>query len=187
MSPSPPSAARLSGGFTLIEVMVVVVIIGILINFAVLSLRSRSPEDQLNEESRRLKSLIEMAGEEALLRSSFIGIDITETGYGFLRLEEESWQPADDNLFRNRKLPDEIQITLSTDGAQDEPRIALTPAQQPGEEEEEKEKLAPEIILLNSGEITPFDLKISSSLSDDYYRLSGDETGEVVLDRVSAD
>lgn len=186
MLPSPPSAARLSGGFTLIEVMVVVVIIGILINFAVLSLRSRSPEDQLNEESRRLKSLIEMASEEALLRSSFIGIDITDTGYGFLRLEEESWQPADDNLFRNRELPDEIQITLTTDQAQDEPLIALTPDQPPGEGEE-KEKLTPEIILLNSGEITPFDLKISSNLSDDYYRLSGDETGEVVLDRVSAD
>ena len=50
--------------------------IGILINFTVLSLRSHSPLDQLEEESQRLMSLIRIAGEEALLRSRFIGIDI---------------------------------------------------------------------------------------------------------------
>jgi general secretion pathway protein H len=157
-------------GFTLIEVMVVVVIIGVLINFTVLSLRSHSPLDQLNEESQRLKSLIEIASEEALLRSSLIGVDISEAGYGFLRLEEETWQPVDDTLLRNRELPQEV-------------RISLTLVQPSGDD---KEKRTPEIILLNSGEITPFDLKISSLLIDDYYRLSGDETGELILDRISS-
>jgi general secretion pathway protein H len=156
-------------GFTLIEVMVVVVIIGVLINLTVLSLRSRSPADQLNEESQRLKSLIEIASEEALLRSSLIGVDISETGYGFLRLEKETWQPVNDTLLRNRELPEEVHISL-------------TLAQPPSDDEE---KRTPEIILLNSGEITPFDLKISSIHIDDYYRLSGDETGELTLDRVS--
>ena len=163
------SAKRANGGFTLIEVMVVVVIIGILINFAVLSLRSHSPLDQLNEEARRLESLLRIASEEALLRSRFIGVDITETGYGFLRLEEETWQPVDDTLFRDRELPDGIEITLNT-------------SQPPSDDEE---KRTPEIILLNSGEITPFDLKISSEQSDDYFRLSGDETGELALEHLS--
>jgi general secretion pathway protein H len=167
----PPSPSARVTGFTLIEVMVVVVIIGILINFTVLSLRSHSPADQLNEESQRLKSLIEIASEEALLRSSLIGVDISETGYGFLRLEEETWQPVNDTLLRNRELPEEVSISL-------------TLAQPPSDDDDE-EKRTPEIILLNSGEITPFDLKISSIHSDDYFRLSGDETGELILDRVS--
>lgn len=156
-------------GFTLIEVMVVVVIIGILVNFAVLSFGSHSPADQLARESERLKRLIEIASEEALLRSALIGIDVTEDGYGFLRLEEETWQPIDDTLFRGRELPESLRITLTT-------------ALPPGDDEE---KRTPEIVLLNSGEITPFDLKISSIHSDDYYRLSGYETGELTLDRVS--
>jgi general secretion pathway protein H len=167
MAPSPLSIR--AAGFTLIEVMVVVVIIGILINFTMLSLRSRSPADQLNEESKRLKSLIEIASEEALLRSSLIGVDISETGYSFLRLKEETWEPVNDNLLRNRELPEEV-------------RISMTLAQPPSDDEE---KRTPEIILMNSGEITPFDLKISSSHIDDYFRLSGDETGELILDRVS--
>ena len=172
MQAPPPSMTKSSGGFTLIEVMVVVVIMGILINFAVLSLRSHSPNDQLDKETRRLKSLIEIASEEALLRSSFIGVDITETGYGFLRLEEELWQPIDDTLFRDRELPEEI-------------RISVTSAQPESDDDDDKERRTPEIILLNSGEITPFDLKITSIHSDDYFRLQGNEAGEVSLKRVS--
>ncbi len=170
MSASSPSATRTPNGFTLIEVMVVVVIIGILINFAVLSLRSISPADKLGEEAQRLKSLLQVASEEALLRSRFIGVDITETGYGFLTLEEELWQPVDDHLLRSRELPDDVRLKVTT---------AVPPS-------DDGEKRTPEIILLNSGEITPFDLKLSSSLTDDYFRLSGDETGELILDRVSA-
>jgi len=169
MTPPSLSAARTPSGFTLVEVMVVVVIIGILINFAVLSLRSYSPADQLNEEAQRLRSLLQVASEEALLRSRFIGVDITETGYAFLALEEETWQPVDDSLLRARELPQEVRLSVTT---------ALPPS-------DDEEKRTPEIILLDSGEITPFDLKLSSSQSDDYFRLSGDETGELTLDRVS--
>ena len=157
------------GGFTLVEVLVVVVIIGILINFSVLTLRSHSPIEQLEEESRRLMSLIRIGSEEALLRSRFIGIDVTETGYAFLRLEEETWQPVDDTLFRSRELPEDMSISL-------------TLAQPPGDDEEER---TPEIILLNSGEMTPFDFKLSTIHSDDYYRLIGNETGELSLEMIS--
>jgi general secretion pathway protein H len=166
---APPSR---KAGFTLIEIMVVIVIIGILINFAVLSMRSNTPIDQLNEESRRLKSLIEIASEEALLRSSFIGIDISETGYAFLRYEDKTWQPLTDNLFRGRELPEEVSLSVTT-------------AQPMDNDDDDDQKLAPEIILFSSGEITQFDLKISSIHSDDYYRLSGDETGELTLDLIS--
>ena len=164
------SAAR-HKGFTLVEVMVVVVIIGILINFTVLSLRSHSPLDQLKEESERFMSLIRVASEEALLRSRFIGVDVTETGYGFLRLEEETWHPVNDTLFRNRELPEDMSISL-------------TMARPPGDDDDE-EKRTPEIILLNSGELTPFDLKLSTLHSDDYYRLIGSETGELTLVKIS--
>lgn len=158
-------------GFTLIEVMVVLVIIGIMINYAVLSFGNNSKADQLETEATRFKSLLEVASEEALLRSSIMGIDILEDGYAFLRLEEGEWQPTDDNLFRDRKLPDDMRLTLIT-------------GQPPGDAEE---KRTPEIILLNSGELTPFDLKITSLASDDYFRLSGGETGEVTLKRISSD
>ena len=162
---------RASAGFTLIEMMVVVVIIGIMINYAVLSFGNISPADQLNTEASRLRSLLEVAKEEALLRSSIIGVDILEDGYDFLRLDEGKWQPINDEMFRSRKLPDDV-------------RLVLVAGQPPGDD---KDQRTPEIILLNSGEMTPFDLKITSPDSDDYYRLTGGETGDLTLDKVASD
>lgn len=156
-------------GFTLIEVMVVVVIIGVLINFVSLSIGRNSPADQLKTEAKRLSSLIGLASEEALLRSALIGVDISEEEYRFVRLEEGVWQPMEDNLFRSRKLPEGMEFTIAS-------------TQQTGEDEEEN---IPEIILLNSGEMTPFELKLSSDNVESYYRLSGDEIGERTLDYVS--
>ena len=42
-----------------------------MINYAVLSFRNSSPSDQLDTEANRFKSLLEVAKEEALLRSSY--------------------------------------------------------------------------------------------------------------------
>jgi general secretion pathway protein H len=157
-------------GFTLIEVMVVVIIIGVLINFVTISFGRNSPEDQLKTEAQRLSSLIGLASEEALLRSVLIGVDISEEAYSFLSLDEEgTWVPMDDNLFRMRQLPEGMLFSIAS-------------TQQVGEDEEEN---VPEIILLNSGEITPFELKLSSDRIESYYRLTGNEMGERILDHVS--
>jgi general secretion pathway protein H len=157
-------------GFTLIEVMVVVIIIGVLINFVTISFGRNSPQDQLKTEADRLSSLIGLASEEALLRSMLIGVDIGEEEYGFMRLEEGNWIPIDDNLFRTRELPEGMRL------------LSIASTQQIGEDEEED---LPEIILLNSGEMTPFELKLSSDRIDSYYRLTGNEMGERKLDHVS--
>ncbi len=165
------SAARLAAqsGFTLIEVMVVVIIIGVLINYVTLSFGRSSPEDLLKTEARRLSSLIGLASEEALLRTVLIGVDISEDGYSFLRLSEGEWQPMDDSLFRPRQLPEGMAFSIAS-------------TQQVGEDDEED---IPEIILLNSGEMTPFELKLSYDRIDSYYRLVGNELGERTLDHVS--
>lgn len=149
--------------------MVVVVIIGILINYVALSLGRNSPEEQLKTEAQRLSGLIGLAGEEALLSSTLIGVDITEESYGFLNQAEGDWQAMTDNLFRLRTLPEGVELSIETDYRGDD----------------DEEKRTPEIILLSSGEMTPFELKISSDQSESYYRLSGNDIGELSLDHVS--
>lgn len=158
-------------GFTLIEMMVVVVIIAIVINFAMISFGRNSPADRLETESNRLMNLIQVASEEALLRASILGVDISEDGYAFLRLEDGEWQTTDDSLFRERKLPDDMELRI----------IEGQP------ESDDEEKRTPEIILLDSGEVTPFDLKITSTTTDTYFRLTGSETGDLKLNKVASD
>ncbi|MEN8178074.1 MAG: type II secretion system minor pseudopilin GspH [Pseudomonadota bacterium] len=160
-----------TSAFTMIEVLVVILIIGIIINFAVISLDIHNPSDKLKTEARRLTSLIELASEEALLRSELIGIAIDENTYEFLSLEEKSWEPIQDSVFRMRTLPDDMRLELLTDQAV--------------EEREQAESKQPGIVLLMSGEMTPFEIKISSDLIDNYFRISGAETGALKLDHVT--
>lgn len=74
-------------GFTLIEIMVVVTIIGILSAMVVINAVTSDPQKDLDREARRLKAVIELAEEEALFGQQDIGIVVTENTYAFARYE----------------------------------------------------------------------------------------------------
>ena len=99
-------------GFTLVEVLVVILIIGIIINFATLSLGNGGPGEQLKTEARRLTSLIELAAEEAQLKSVPIGVAIGDSNYRFLRRDGDRWVESDASVFRERKLPEGMHLKL---------------------------------------------------------------------------
>jgi general secretion pathway protein H len=165
------SPVRVSTGFTMIEVLVVILIIGIIINFAVISLDVHNPTDELRTEARRLTSLIELAAEEATLRSELIGVKIDKHGYDFLTLQDKSWEPIEDTVFRSRTLADDMHLELLSE--------------RPAHEDAEDASKQPGIVLLMSGEMTPFELKVSSDLTDDFFRISGAETGALAFDHVT--
>ena len=156
--------------FTLIEVMVVVLIIGIIINFVVLSIGS-NPADALKKEAQRFISLTQLAAEDALLRSELIGIVVDKDAYKFLLRVEDRWEPIDETVFRNRSLPEEIHLDLLSD--------------QPPQNAKDAEQTLPNIVLLSNGEMTPFELKISGDLCEDIYRITGSETGELDMQHVT--
>jgi general secretion pathway protein H len=60
--------ARAHAGFTLLEMLIVLVIAGILVSLASVQL-TRNPRTDLNEEAQRLALLFESAGDEAQVRS----------------------------------------------------------------------------------------------------------------------
>ena len=80
----PPTVNR-HHGFTLIEVMVVVTIIGIMTGLIAINVITQDPQKELNKEALRFKALLEMAQEEALFSQQEIGVIISEQGYKFAR------------------------------------------------------------------------------------------------------
>lgn len=101
-----------SRGFTLIEIMVVVVVIGIIL--AVARINLLPDERQLVEdEAARLALLLELANDTAATRSLSLAWSVSPTGYHFSQQNEKGdWveQVAVETL-RDRVLPEGVRVT----------------------------------------------------------------------------
>ncbi len=152
-------------GFTLLETMVVVLIIGIILSFATLSLRDNKAS-LLKEEAQRLSALLELAREEAILSSREYSMILKENGYEFQYLIENKWSPiADDNILRARQLPKEMILEADLEGE----------AIMFGEEEEIR------IYIFSSGELTPFDIFLHYDGETKGFHVIGRLTGKIEL------
>lgn len=160
-------------GFTLLELLVVLFIIGISVTFATLSFSGRAIEDQLDNEARRLKQIMRLAAEESVLQGVELGMKSDGEKYSFLLIGEEGWVAYEgDTPFKVHSLPDGIQLEVTVED------FSL-----PVPEENE---LLPQIVFLSSGELTPFALDLTAETSKVFYRFSGLLTGEVKMEKLDA-
>ena len=178
----PASVLRRSAGFTLLELMVVLVLIGIIFSFAVLSMRGTDISDLMEQETRRLAMLLELAGDEAILRGEELAVNFTDDGYEFLVLQDNIWRSSgDDGLLKAYSLPADIELRLEVEG---EPPELNNLAGQEGEDsgesgEDTVESLTPQVFILSSGEMTPFSVTFMSFQSDYRYHLTVSLLGKV--------
>ncbi|WP_321922760.1 GspH/FimT family pseudopilin [Paraburkholderia guartelaensis] len=91
-----------AAGFTLLEMLVVLLIAGILISLASLTL-TRNPRTDLNEEAQRLALLFESAGDEAQVRARPIAWQPLAGGFRFDVHTEDGWRPLRDDLLGPRQ------------------------------------------------------------------------------------
>ena len=104
--------SRRSRGFTLIEVLVVLMIMGLLIGLVSVVV---GPDDRglLRLEADRLAQLLDSATSEARLTGRGIAWTAEETGYRFWRAgDDATWSEIEDvDLLRARSLPQGMKIT----------------------------------------------------------------------------
>jgi len=142
---------RRQQGFTLLEVLVVLVIIGVVIGFAVLSVDTR-PEE-LRREGNRIASLLELTSEEAVMNGREYRLVLHRHAYSFELLQDNKWRKSEDELLRARQLPDGMALELRLE---DQPQ-QLSDAEAPAP----TEPVA--LFLLSSGEISPFELTVTDA------------------------
>jgi general secretion pathway protein H len=98
-------------GFTFIELLIVLVVMGIVLGMAVVQLM---PDDStvLHKESQLLALLLENAGMEARASGKPLGWSAEKNGYRFWKKNEYGeWVHLDDDvIFRPRTLPDGFAI-----------------------------------------------------------------------------
>ena len=109
------AAAR---GFTLVELMVVMVIIGITLGLVSLN-AIPSPRQNLQNEARRLALLLQLARDEAIVRNRLVAFEADNQGYRFIVRNDMRWDPViEDDLLRPRPFKNApIVLLLDPPGA----------------------------------------------------------------------
>ncbi|MGB0360361.1 MAG: prepilin-type N-terminal cleavage/methylation domain-containing protein [Endozoicomonas sp.] len=139
---------KASKGFTLIEILVVIVIIGVLLGITLLSPITRSFHSVMQAESSKLQSLFSQARDRAMLDNLHYGfsvVDGSEYIWWVLPAETHDWVKLDDVPFKPHQMPDNLSLHI-------EPFEYLNPL----ESSDDK----PAIVFYRDYQITPFLLKI---------------------------
>jgi len=172
-------------GFTLIELLVVIVILGISVAAVLPSIGLLQDDRELQREARRLAALIELAAEEAAMQSRDYGLRFGLHGYRFYEQDPQTgaWvELSGDEVLRERTLSDDLRVELTLESRDIRLFEAIEGDRQPRDPDDEPDPgPTPHVLLLSSGDTTPFELTLSRDFDDARAELTGDFLGRVEL------
>ena len=178
----PHSRILAQHGFTLLEILVVIVIIGVMVSMATLSIGLLGADRQSEEEARRVWAVITQAREEAELQAIDLALFVGATDYEFLRFDtrRNQWVPViDDKLYAQRALPEGLRFRLWLEGRE----IVLKPALPDRSKKDENEKAPPQLTVLSSGDVVPFELQIERDGAPAMWRMTSLADGDLRVER----
>ncbi len=192
---------RKQSGFSLLELLVVVFIIGVLSTMFTLSVGLTGSDQELETETDRLIAVVQLASDEAIMQGRELGMRFYPDGYEFATFQEdfveyydveESNQPGEQDkpeerdqsqwivlgneaILGQRSLPDGILLELEIDG-----RLVILERDDEGDEEENsKRDYQPQIRLYSSGDISPFVVQLRRTFENKGVQIDFDAQGMV--------
>lgn len=181
-------------GFTLIEVLVVIVVIGLMVAAVQFSFNSNKPETVLQQESARFAGIFDLAAQYGLLNSIEIGLIANDTSYQFVGYDGTQWIEINEvEALALYQLPEYMTLVLSFDDlSTDEPSLISRELFEVEDQDDftikddDEKPIIPQVYILSGGDITPFTLTFAwqplAQLSEDIsYQVVGEYTTPVVV------
>jgi general secretion pathway protein H len=82
------------GGFTLLEILVVVVIIAIMSTALILSASGAGSERQIEDEAQRMQQVLRLLCDEAVIEGRYAGLGYAAETYAGYEFGPQGWQPV---------------------------------------------------------------------------------------------
>ncbi len=157
-----------TAGFTLLELLLVLVVVGVLAGTVIAAFPNVGHQRQVQAEAQRLALAFELARGEALRRNELWGLAVDERGYAFHRYDVDgNWLQVD----RRPLAPWSAEHGISLAIEPSEPR-----AVQPGSIARRRgpQDAVPDIAIHPGGEATPFAVTVAGAGSDQAWVVRSD-------------
>jgi general secretion pathway protein H len=170
--PDMVAGGNKSAGFTLIEILIVMVIISIVGAASLLSI-SRNKNSQMENFARQLTNLITLAQQQAMLQPAVIGMTFSDSTVQFYQYQEasakqpEAWIALQSSALGKHPIPKSLRLVLKM---QDKTIVAKADQ--------------PQLIISTNGDLTPFSIFIGEKEEAARYRVIGSDDGAVSSEKI---
>ena len=183
-------------GFTLIEILVVLVLLGLISAVGLSTMGGGNQVREMQNEARRFQAVLLMASDEAIFSNEEIGVLIESDHYAFLTFNEQEgrWEDSQKYSLRAHALPEWLNIDFQREGK--ERKILGGQSNNFAEGSEYASDLGildgiadtkkPNFMLLSSGEITGF--TVGFQMNDDpdsRIEIKSTDQGNIVIPALS--
>lgn len=162
-------------GFTLIEVLLVVLLIGVVTGIVLLAASPNDASRVVATEAERLADVLSLASEEAVNNNQQMGLLFDEKNYTFVVLDEQSqkWEVSPEPIFAAHELAEVVSLHLLKDDMQ---KVMVLDE----DKDNEQQAVTPQVLFLSSGESSSVILELASEDGSEQ-KIVVDDLGTVTL------
>ncbi|MGY6039781.1 GspH family T2SS minor pseudopilin variant ExeH [Aeromonas sp. AE23HZ002T15] len=175
------SSCHRQSGFTLLEVLLVAMLMGLVATAVTLSMGGARGDRELDKQARRFMATLQQAQEYSVMDGRLLGLRVEDHGWQFMSraAKDRKWQAlTGDKILGPVELPEEMTLSIELEGFS-----WGTDSDEKAEQNRDERERTPQILIFPGGELTPFVLSLSQQVDDEKYlrTVKGDEFGRLSL------